>query len=147
VPVLLLPAAAALVGAIVTPPPLSMKVTAIRSTNGVTGVLALAGTVKQLRVSVDNVTGTALTPHFATSTGANISDYWKVLSGPKSLAPHASAVYLLAAPHGGVGGPGVRGKFLLRAVTPQPMSMTTSLVGVGPALTAKALKEFAAQTP
>jgi hypothetical protein len=145
--VLLLPAAAALVGAILTPPPLSMKVTAIRSTDGITGIQALAGTVKQLRVSVDNVTGTTLTPHFATSTGANISDYWKVLSGPASLAPHTKAVYLLAAPHGGVGGPGVRGKFLLRAVTPQPMSMSTSLIGIGPPLTAKALKQFAAQNP
>ncbi|MEY9841110.1 hypothetical protein [Streptacidiphilus sp. EB103A] len=147
VPVLLLPAAAALLGAILTPPPLSMTVTAVRSTDGLTGIQALAGTVKQLRVSVDNVTGSTLTPHFATSTGANISDYWKVLSGPASLAPHTKAVYLLAAPHGGVGGPGVRGKFLLRAVTPQPMSLSTALIGVGPPLTAKALKQFTSQNP
>ncbi|MEY9967510.1 hypothetical protein ABIA33_005581 [Streptacidiphilus sp. MAP12-16] len=131
VPLLLAPTVAYLVGAVLTPPPLAMRVTAIAGSSG-SGVQALSNDVRQLRVAVSNRTGSTLRPHFATSTGATISDYWTVLVGPAVLGPHASADYVLRAPYGAVGGPGVRGRFLLRAVTPEPMSLSSALIGIGP---------------
>lgn len=132
VPALVAPAAAAITLAVVTPPPLRLQVQAVNGTEaGGDAAAALYGDLTRLKVRVTNTGGSPLTPHFATSTGANISDYWNVRSGPRVLAPHATAEYLLTAPHGGVDGPGVRGRLLLRAVTPAPMSLTTAVVGVG----------------
>ncbi|WP_370153510.1 hypothetical protein [Streptacidiphilus sp. EB129] len=131
VPVLLAPAMLCLVAAVQAPTPVTMRITSVSGSGG-TGPLALTGLVGQIDVDVTNTTGGALQPHFATSTGANISDYWLLLRGPAQLAPHTTADYVLAAPPGGVWGPGVLGKFLLRVVTPNPMSLTTQLIGIGP---------------
>jgi hypothetical protein len=96
------------------------------------GELALVDLLTRVRVTVTNTSGTPVSPHFATSTGATISDYWKVLSGPATLPPHSTAVYLLKAPWGGVDTPGIKGRILLRAVSSQPMTLSSQLIGVGP---------------
>ncbi|WP_143094781.1 hypothetical protein [Streptacidiphilus jiangxiensis] len=131
VPLLLAPAVLAIAGAMLTPPPLRMNVTAMNGTAG-SGDLALVDLLTRVKVTVANTSGEPVSPHFATSTGATISDYWKVLSGPATLAPHSSAVYVLKAPWGGVDTPGVKGRILLRAVSSQPMTLSTQLIGVGP---------------
>jgi hypothetical protein len=131
VAVLLAPAAACLALAITTAPPLKMTVAQIKGLKGESGPAALSGPVASLTVDITNTSGSALTPHFATSTNATISAYWKVMSGPATLAPHQTARYVLDAPDGSVGAPGVHDRILLRAVTPAPMSLSTQLIGVG----------------
>jgi hypothetical protein len=131
VPVLVAPTAVTIAAAMLTPPPLKMTVTAMSGTAG-SGQLALVDLLQRVQVTVTNTSGEPVTPHFATSTGATISDYWKVLSGPATLPAHATAVYRLSAPYGGVGTPGVKGRMLLRAVAPAPMSISSQLIGVGP---------------
>ena len=131
VPVLLAPAVLSLFGAVVTPPPLRMRITSMTGNNG-TGMLALSDVLQRLTVQVTNTSDNPLGPHFATSTGATTSPYWGVLSGPSVINPGATATYVLLAPYGGVSGPGVTDRILLRAVTPEPMSLTTQLIGVGP---------------
>ena len=131
VPVLLAPAVLSLFGAVVTPPPLRMRITAMTGSNG-SGALALTDSLEKLTVQVTNRSGNPLSPHFATSTGATTSPYWRVLSGPAVISPGATVTYVLLAPFEGVGGPGVTDRILLRAVTPTPMSLTTQLIGVGP---------------
>jgi hypothetical protein len=115
----------------VTPPPLRMRITAMTGSNG-SGALALTDSLEKLTVQVTNRSGNPLSPHFATSTGATTSPYWRVLSGPAVISPGATVTYVLLAPFEGVGGPGVTDRILLRAVTPTPMSLTTQLIGVGP---------------
>ncbi|MFC5906130.1 hypothetical protein [Streptacidiphilus monticola] len=131
VPVLLAPSLVCLLVAVATPPPLTMSVQAVEGREG-SGLRALTGVLTRLQVQVTNTTGAQLSPHFATSTGSTISDYWAVLAGPKQLAPHATAVYTLGAPEKGVEPPGIKGRILLRAVTPQPMSLSTVVIGTGP---------------
>ncbi|MBF9071133.1 hypothetical protein [Streptacidiphilus fuscans] len=131
VPVLLAPTVVTIAAAILTPPPLTMAVTAMNGSDGA-GELALLDLLQRVQVTVTNTSDEAVTPHFATSTGATISDYWKVLSGPVTLPAHSTAVYRLKAPYSGVDTPGVKGRILLRAVTPQPMSISSQLIGVGP---------------
>ena len=82
-----------------------------------------------------NSSGNTLSPHFASSTGSTTSAYWQVLSGPAELSPGESATYVLLAPEGGVGAPGISDRILLRAVTPVPMTMSTQLIGFGPSQT------------
>jgi len=131
VPVLLAPAVACLIGAVVTPPPLTMRITAMTGSDG-SGLLAISDLLERLTVQVTNTTGAPVSPHFATSTGATTSPYWQVLSGPAVLAAGQSAGYVLLAPNGSVGGPGVNDRILLRAVTPSPMSLSSQLIGFGP---------------
>ena len=131
VPVLLAPALLSLFGAVLTPPPLRMRITAMSGNNG-SGTLALSDVLRQLTVRVSNTSDNSLSPHFATSTGATTSPYWRVLSGPAVIAAGQSVTYVLLAPSDGVGGPGVSDRILLRAVTPDPMSLTTQLIGFGP---------------
>jgi hypothetical protein len=131
VPLLLTPTMLAIAAAVLTPPPLRMNVTAMSGTAG-SGELALVDLLTRVSVTVSNTSDAPVSPHFATSTGATISDYWKVLSGPATVLPHTTAVYLLKAPWGGVDTPGVRGRILLRAVSSQPMTLSSQLIGVGP---------------
>jgi hypothetical protein len=108
-----------------------MRITAMAGSDG-SGLLAIGDVLERLTVQVTNTTGSPVSPHFATSTGATTSPYWKVSSGPAVLAAGRSARYVLLAPSGGVGGPGVNDRILLRAVAPSPMSLSTQLIGFGP---------------
>ncbi len=134
VPIVLAPAVLALVGAVATPPPLRMQITSM-SGNAGPGALAISDLLQRLTVRVTNSSGNTLSPHFASSTGSTTSAYWQVLSGPAELSPGESATYVLLAPEGGVGAPGISDRILLRAVTPVPMTMSTQLIGFGPSQT------------
>ncbi|QMU78452.1 hypothetical protein GXW83_24825 [Streptacidiphilus sp. PB12-B1b] len=131
VPLLLAPAMLSLFGAVLTHPPLRMRITQMAGSAG-EGVLALSSDLQKLTVEVTNTSGDPLSPHFATSTGATTSAYWQVLAGPAVIAPGQSATYELAAPLSGVGAPGITDRILLRAVTPDPMTLSTQLIGIGP---------------
>jgi hypothetical protein len=129
--VLLAPAVACLGLAMATPPQLKMTILQIKGPDGQTGLDALASPITELTVKVNNDSGYTMTPHFATSTGATISGYWTVARGPVRLRPHEVVTYVLDAPNGAVGGPGLHDRILLRAVTATPMSLSTQLIGLG----------------
>jgi hypothetical protein len=101
-------------------PPLDMAVTPqmARVHRGVTSVT----------VHVTNNDSTALTPHFASRTGQSSSDWWTIVSGTRTLRPHASTTYVLVPP-GGYHAFARHGRDLyLMAFTDKPMTVTGSVI-------------------
>lgn len=88
---LFLPGAVALAIGLGTSAPLTMRLIAAPHR-------AHAKAVGQLEVAVTNRSGSPLAPHFQTSTSSHPSDFWRVRSGPRTLAPGATATYNLIAP-------------------------------------------------
>jgi hypothetical protein len=78
--------------AAVSPPPLRLTVSGIRTVvkahRGITGITFEAV----------NTTGTALKPNFAIRRGQGASAWWRISSGPATVGPHASASYALMPP-------------------------------------------------
>lgn len=87
----LAPAAACVAVAAASGPPIRMTVSGVRGDSG---------RIHGLTVRATNSGDTALTPHFASSTGESTSSYWTMRSGPAVLGPHQSARYELV-PAGG----------------------------------------------
>ncbi|MBC3844426.1 hypothetical protein GXW82_42745 [Streptacidiphilus sp. 4-A2] len=85
VPVVLAPALLSLFAAVVTPPPLKMRITAMSGSNGA-GALALTDVLQRLTVDITNTSSNPLSPHFATSTGAT-SPYWRCCPVRRCSAP------------------------------------------------------------
>jgi hypothetical protein len=77
-----------------------------------------------------NTTGTPLTPHFASRIGQGASNWWTVTSGPATLAPHGSAVYVVRPAGGQRPLPGAHERMYLIAVTGTPMTITTARIEV-----------------
>lgn len=123
---LLVPALACTGLATLSGPPLSMRVGSV-----VTGHSTIAGHplgVSEVTVEVTNTDGTALTPHFAFSGNQDgMGAYLRVLSGPGTLAAHASARYRLQYTRGVYPAP-AKGGIKLRAVTDGPMTISTAPV-------------------
>jgi uncharacterized membrane protein len=87
--------------------------------------------ITRLVVRVVNSTGTRLTPHFASRLGQGASDWWAASGGPASLAPHASATYVVTPPGGLRRVPGgSHPRFYLIAVTGTPMTITTARIPI-----------------
>jgi hypothetical protein len=87
--------------------------------------------ITRLVVRVANVTGTRLTPHFASRLGQGASDWWTASDGPASLAPHASTTYVVTPPGGVRRVPGgSHPRFYLIAVTGTPMTITTARIPI-----------------
>ena len=84
----------------------------------------------QMQVDVQNVAGVALTPHFTISTGQSITPFWTATGGPTVLAPHERATYELTAAVPAGYTPGVNGFFFLRALTDQPMTVSTASIPI-----------------
>ncbi|MFD8307312.1 hypothetical protein ACFV29_34050 [Streptomyces sp. NPDC059690] len=119
---LLTPAFVCVLIAAASPPPLHMSLTPRYATHGSrVGVTAI-------RLRAVNTTGTTLSPHFASRRGQGASDWWTVASGPATLAPHASADYVVEPPGGFRPVPGGRARTYLIAVTGTPMTITTAHV-------------------
>ncbi|MFD0331084.1 hypothetical protein ACFQZC_30215 [Streptacidiphilus monticola] len=114
--VLGLPAAALLLTAIASPPPLTLRPTAYTS-SGSRGVTTIS-------VTLQNRTGTALRPAFGTSSDAWADFHWRIVSGPAVLAPHATAHYRLR--HTGTGAFRLNpsGASYLRVLSDAPMTLT-----------------------
>ncbi|MEV0737830.1 hypothetical protein AB0I51_18065 [Streptomyces sp. NPDC050549] len=120
---LLAPAVVCVTIAAAGPPPLRMSVTA--------DIVERSGhrDITQLVTRVVNTTATRLTPHFASRLGQGASDWWTASGGPESLAPHASATYVVKPPGGLRRVPGgSHPHFYLIAVTGTPMTITTARI-------------------
>ncbi|MDX6347424.1 MAG: hypothetical protein QOF84_2214 [Streptomyces sp.] len=102
-------------------PPLRLRITAEHTTDHAHRNLAA------LTVYATNPTGSALTPHFVVSTGQGTSLFWRVRTGPRSLAPHHTARYVLLPPKDPYfrlpASPTKRVR--LRAFTPSPATLTS----------------------
>ncbi|MET7569166.1 hypothetical protein ABZT04_11765 [Streptomyces sp. NPDC005492] len=120
---LLAPAVVCATIAAASPPPLRMNVTA--------SIVERSGhrDITHLVARVVNLTATRLTPHFASRLGQGASDWWTASGGPASLAPHASATYVVKPPGGVRRVPGgSHPRFYLIAVTGTPMTITTARI-------------------
>ncbi|SED36255.1 hypothetical protein SAMN05216489_03248 [Streptomyces sp. 3213] len=82
----LAPAAVCVAVAAASGPPIRLTVSDVRGDSG---------GIHGLTVRATNSGDTALTPHFASSTGESTSSYWTVREGPAVLRPHQSARYVL----------------------------------------------------
>lgn len=124
---LLLPALACVTVAAASPPPLRMSLAPRYATHH-----SRAG-VTAIDVRAVNTTGTTLAPHFASRTGQGASNWWTITSGPATLAPHASAAYVVE-PQGGFRAlpDGTHERTYLIAVTGTPMTITTAPVPPAP---------------
>lgn len=115
---LLVPAVAVLGLAITTPSPLRLDITSVR-TNG------QLEHVWRVRARVTNTSSTRLTPHYATDSIGQMTSFWRVISGPETIAPNSSAVVTLEAPNVG-SMPGITSRFQLEAVTSSPETVSVS---------------------
>jgi hypothetical protein len=117
-PALFAPAAALLALALLTPAPLSLTI--LRDQ-----LDAHRTAVAQLWVAVDNRSDQQLRPHFAINSTGQASAFWRIISGPATLAPGQEARYVLGATELD---PSVAGPFLLQAVTGSPRTISSSSV-------------------
>jgi hypothetical protein len=117
--VLVLPAAALLAVAVLTPAPLRLAV--VSWSGG-------ANTVRTVGVDVTNTSGDRLSPHFTGSQSFYLNWGWRIVQGPATLAPHQHAHYELR--YAGAAGMPLAGDgraTVLHVLTdgPQTMSNTT----------------------
>lgn len=113
----LAPAAACVAVAAVSEPPIRLTVSDARGDSG---------GIHGLTVQATNTGDTALTPHFASSTGESTSSYWTVRSGPPVLGPHQSARYELVPAGGNYALPDrKRLRVRLRVFTDRPQTLSS----------------------
>ena len=114
--------AAATAWALLSPSPLRVRITGIRTT----GQLA---TIEQLRLRVTNTTGSRQTPRFTLDQGGGITTFWRIARGPRTLAPNRSAAYTLLSPNFPAQ-PSIEGGFSVLALTrgPDALSATSPYV-------------------
>ncbi|MFJ3696959.1 hypothetical protein ACIPW9_22885 [Streptomyces sp. NPDC090052] len=127
--VLVVPSMLCLTVAAASSPPLRMSVTprlTDRPHRGITSVL----------VHAVNTTGRAISPHFASRTGQGASGWWTIRSGPATIAPHASASYVVSPPGGFRRLPRNGARFYLIAVSDKPMTITTAALPSAPSAAA-----------
>jgi hypothetical protein len=114
-----LAAAAAFIGvAAATPAPLDLRIDRVRTNGQLQGVW-------QIHVHVRNRSSRAITPHFATNSFGQVTTFWHVISGPKTINPSMTAEYVLDAPNLG-SMPGITTPFLLDAVTDNPATISSA---------------------
>jgi uncharacterized membrane protein len=112
-------AAAAFLGvAAATPGPLALHVESVQTNGQLQGVW-------QIHVSVRNRSSQAVTPHFATNSFGQVTTFWHLIRGPKTLGPSSTAEYVLDAPNLG-SMPGITTPFLLQAVTDHPETVSSA---------------------
>ncbi len=114
----LLPAVVLLGLALTATPPLSVRITGVRTTGQLQSVW-------EIQVEVHNDSSEALHPHFATNVVGQASSFWNQTTGPALLAPHMTAHYSLVAPNVG-SMPGITTPFLLEAMTHRPDTISTA---------------------
>ncbi len=84
----------------------------------------------QMEVDVQNTASRALAPHFAISSGQGVTPFWTATGGPAVLAPHQRARYQLTSAVPAGYSPGTNGFFYLRALTDQPMTVSTTPIPI-----------------
>ncbi len=75
--------------AVLTPPPLALRITALQTVAGHSARIA------EVRIQAVNRSGQAIEPHFTLRQGVGASAWWRQRSGPRTLAPGASGSYVL----------------------------------------------------
>jgi len=111
---LFLPALACVGIAAVTPPPLTMQVNTAP---------ARSATVTTLSVEVTNRSGAAVEPHFAVTTGVDITEFWRATAGPAQIPAGESATYTLTPPEKWK--MPATGPVILRAVSDRPQTLSS----------------------
>jgi hypothetical protein len=99
-------------------PPLSIRITSVRTS----GQLA---TVEQVTVAVTNQTGSPIRPAFSVESGGSVTSFWLANHAPAILGPNASASYTLLAPNF-FAQPPINGGFQVVAFTSHPGSVSRS---------------------
>jgi hypothetical protein len=112
---LFLPALICLGIAVLTPQPLTMRVATTP---------APSEPVATLTVEVVNRSGAVVEPHFAVTTGVDITEYWKVTAGPNSIPAGATVTYTLAPRKDNWKTPAI-GPVFLRAVSDRPQTLSS----------------------
>jgi hypothetical protein len=117
--VLFLPAAVCVGLALAVPQPLSMTPQPVAVRSGVA--------VGDIVVEVTDVASTPIRPHFALSVASNgsMTSFLKVLSGPPTLSPHQTALYVLSGPSASYR---INASTYLRAVSAQPLTLSSVLL-------------------
>ena len=106
------------VRALATPGPLEIRIRSV-TTNG------QLRSVWSLEVRVTNTSAARLRPSFAPNAIGQATTFWNEIGGPPSLAPHATAVYRLAAANIG-SMPSLTTPFELEAFTEGPDTVSSS---------------------
>jgi hypothetical protein len=119
--VVFMPAILALAIALGSPAPLAMKLLPAPQRSG-------ASEVHKLAISVSNHSGKSLTPHFQTASTIS-GGFWHVLQGPHTLAPGATARYVLSPPNQ-KSAPPTGSPFSIEAVTSQPTTFSSARLTV-----------------
>jgi uncharacterized membrane protein len=104
--------------AMATPAPLALEIEGVQTDGQLQGVW-------QIHVRVHNRTGRTIAPHFATNSFGQVTTFWHVIHGPRSLRPSATAEYVLDAPNLG-SMPGITTPFVLQAVTDRPATISSA---------------------
>jgi hypothetical protein len=118
---LMVPAAACVTVAAASPPPLNLDISDVRMAAHTT-----RPGITDLVLQATNTTGAAITPHWATRIGQGASNWWRIKSGPTTLAPHSVARYVLQ-PAGAVYHLPIEAdlRMYLIAVTGKPMTISS----------------------
>ncbi|GAA1772383.1 hypothetical protein [Luedemannella helvata] len=125
--------------ALSSPPPLTMAVNEM--------YYSPAGALWRVDATVTNTSRDTLTPKFAVTSGrATIGRLWSPAAGPQTLAPGQSAEYALITPGTGTAPAVPPEQLILRAVTAEPMTLSSiplnvfnedlQVAMIGPVLTA-----------
>lgn len=118
----LAPAAVCVAVAAASGPPIRLTVSGVRGDSG---------GIHGLTVRATNSGDTALTPHFASSTGESTSSYWTVREGPAVLRPHQSARYVLVPSTGRYSLPDrAHLRVRLRVFTDRPQTLSSTDIQV-----------------
>lgn len=104
--------------AVLSPAPLALAVTGVRTT----GQLA---TVAKVTVRVTNRSGAAVHPAFTLDEGGSVTTFWPAVSGPATLAPHRQASYILVAPNF-ASQPSIAAGFSVDVFTTTPATVSAS---------------------
>ena len=116
--VTLIAAAAFIAVAAATPAPLDLRIENVRTNGQLQGVW-------QIHVRVRNRSTRAITPHFATNSFGQVTTFWHIVSGPRTINPSTTAEYVLDAPNIG-SMPGITTPFLLQAVADHPATISSA---------------------
>jgi len=114
-----LPALAVAALAVATPGPLTMRIVSVTTNGQMSGVW-------KIRARVDNRSGRPLVPHYATESSGESSSYWRLLTGPATLAGHSVSTVTLEAPNVD-SMPGISSRFQLEAVTARPETVSVAV--------------------
>ncbi len=110
---------AALVVALAWPPPLSLRITSVYTSN------SRSFSINRIGLTATNRTSQTVHPAFFVKIGGSLTAPWIVTTGPASLAPAQEARYVIQAPNALAQQSGYGG-FQVVATTPSPAAMSVS---------------------